>query len=42
MVERQDLFIVNKLDICKGIVTRIRTIEDNIEKAVIDYIAKKC
>ena len=37
-VSRQNLTILNNLDICKGHVTRQRTTKNNVEKAVIDYI----
>ena len=38
LVERQDLVVVNALDICKGIITRERVYENKVEKSVIDYI----
>ena len=37
-IQRQDLIIVNALDICKGSITRERTLENKSEKSIIDYI----
>ena len=38
IIERQDLIIGNSLEICKGVVTRERVVENNTEKSTIDYI----
>ena len=38
VVERQNLTIVNKLNLCKGIITRERITALKIEKSVIDYV----
>ena len=38
LLERQDLIVVNSLDICKGTITRERVTENMSEKSVIDYI----
>ena len=38
VIDRQDLVIANSLDICKGIVTRVREFENRTEKSTIDYI----
>ena len=38
VIDRQDLLIANSLDICKGIVTRVREFENRTEKSTIDYI----
>ena len=38
LVERQDLVILNALDICRGSITRERIFEDKSEKSIIDYI----
>ena len=38
LVERQDLVIVNALDICKGSITRERAFEDKSEKSILDCI----
>ena len=38
IMERQNLIIVNSLDICTGTITRERIFENKSEKSVIDYI----
>ena len=38
LVARQNMTILNNLDICKGHITRHRTTKNHVEKAVIDYI----
>ena len=38
MLKRQNLTILNSLDICSGTITRERKVENKIEKSVIDYI----
>ena len=38
VIDRQDLVIANSLDICKGVVTRVREFENRAEKSTIDYI----
>ena len=38
MVRRQNLIIVNSMDMCKGVITRERITQDGIERSVIDYI----
>ena len=38
MVSRNNLVIVNALDICKGVITRERIFEHKIEKSAIDYV----
>ena len=38
IVERQNLVIINSLDICKGTITRQRDLENRTEKSVIDYM----
>ena len=38
VVERQNLTIVNTLDICKGVITRERVTSATVEKSVIDYV----
>ena len=38
LIDRQDLVVVNSLDICRGSITRERTFEYKTEKSVIDYI----
>ena len=38
IIERQDLVVLNALEICKGTITRERNFENKSEKSVIDYI----
>ena len=38
IIERQDLIVVNALEICKGTITRERIFQNKTEKSVIDYI----
>ena len=38
VVERQNLTIVNTLDLCKGVITRERASATKSEKSVIDYV----
>ena len=38
MARRQNLTIVNSLDLCKGVITRERVFENKVEQSVIDYI----
>ena len=38
VVERQNLTIVNTLDLCKGLTTRERKTNVRVEKSVIDYV----
>ena len=38
VIERQDLIVINALDLCKGIITRERIFQDKTEKSVIDFI----
>ena len=39
---RQNLTIVNKMDICEGTITRERITKDRIERSVIDYVIICC
>ena len=36
--ERQNLTILNTMDLCKGVITRERVTVNNIERSVIDYV----
>ena len=38
MCERQNLTILNTLDLCRGVITRERITVNNIERSIIDYI----
>ena len=38
IVERQNLVIINAMNICKGTITRQRDLENRTEKSVIDYM----
>ena len=38
MVKRQNLIIVNAMDICKGLITKERITKNGKEISVIDYI----
>ena len=38
MLERQNLTILNSLDICRGCITRERKFENKMERSIIDYI----
>ena len=38
VINRQNLTVVNSLDICKGTITRERKVENKEEKSIIDFI----
>ena len=38
LVERQNLIILNALDLCEGVITRERVFENKVENSIIDYI----
>ena len=38
LVERNNLIVVNSLDVCEGVITRQRITKSTVEKAVLDYI----
>ena len=38
VLERQNMFVVNALDVCVGLITRHRNTIENEEESVIDYV----
>lgn len=37
LIERRNLTIVNTLEVCHGVTTRVRKVENNIEESTLDY-----
>ena len=36
--KRQNLIVGNSLEFCRGLITREKSPDDNVEKSVIDYV----